>query len=69
MKNIDENYFKNDAVEISSIEQTLSSDEQILWRGKPKKKAFVWGNILSMMPIALLWLIFDGLLWFIQANK
>lgn len=60
MKEIDEKYFKNDAVELTSIEQTLAKDEQILWRGKPKKKAFVWGNILSMLPIALIWLILDA---------
>lgn len=60
MKEIDENYFKNDAVELTSIEQALAEGEQILWRGKPKKKAFVWGNILSMMPVALIWLLFDA---------
>lgn len=38
----------------------LANGEQILWEGKPNKKAFILNSILPMMPIALLWLIFDG---------
>ena len=38
----------------------LMPGEQILWKAKPKKNAFVINKILGMMPIALLWLAFDS---------
>lgn len=34
--------------------------EQILWEGKPNKKSYVLARIVKMMPIALIWLAFDG---------
>lgn len=37
----------------------LASGEAILWRGKPQKKGFVATKSLTMMPIAIVWLIFD----------
>lgn len=62
MKKIDENYFKNSKTEnhkMDSIDSILNKDEQILWKGKPKEKAFVFGSIFSMMPLAIIWLLFD----------
>lgn len=38
----------------------LASGESILWRGKPKKSAFIATKSLTMMPIAILWLCFDS---------
>ncbi len=61
MKKIDENYFKVDeGMEKHEIEDVLESDEHILWREKPNKKSFVWSRVLRMLPIALIWLLFDG---------
>lgn len=63
MKKIDENFFKNNtggSGEIKTIDEIVGNDEQILWRGKPKKSAFILGNALSMFPIVLIWLLFDG---------
>lgn len=63
MKKIDENFFKNNtggSGEIKTIDEIVGDDEQILWRGKPKKSAFILGNALSMLPIVLVWLLFDG---------
>lgn len=37
----------------------LSAGEYILWRGKPKKSAYVADKALSMLPIAVFWAIFD----------
>lgn len=37
----------------------LSSGEQILWSGKPQKKAFVVSHSLTMLPIAIIWICFD----------
>ena len=61
MKKIDENYFKNShAGEAVSMETMLGEDEQILWRGKPKKSAYLWNAFLKHFPIAFIWLLFDG---------
>ena len=37
----------------------LSAGEQILWSGKPQKKAFVVSHSLTMLPIAIIWICFD----------
>ena len=37
----------------------LAAGEHILWRGKPKKSAYIADKALSMLPIAVIWLIFD----------
>lgn len=37
----------------------LAAGEAILWRGKPKKSAFIAGRSLTMLPIAVIWLIID----------
>ena len=37
----------------------LAVGEAILWRGKPKRGAFIATKSLSMMPIALIWLVLD----------
>ncbi len=62
MSKFDENYFKitDDDKKYSEIDSVLSENEQILWRGKPKKSAYILGKILYMLPIALIWLLFDG---------
>lgn len=61
MKKIDENYFKNSSkTNITSIDEVLEKNEQVLWRGKPKKSAYILGAFLKMLPVALIWLIFDG---------
>ena len=63
MKKIDENYFKNSktiAGNPTEIKQVLNAGEQVLWQGKPKKKAYIFSSIFSMMPFALIWLLFDS---------
>lgn len=37
----------------------LAAGETILWRGKPKKSAFIASRSLTMLPIAVIWLILD----------
>lgn len=37
----------------------LSAGESILWRGKPKRGAFIATKSLTMLPIAVIWLILD----------
>ena len=45
--------------ETDSSYPMLSAGESVLWRGKPKKGAFIATKSLSMMPIAIIWLIID----------
>ena len=37
----------------------LAGGEMILWKGKPQKKGFIATKSLSLMPIAVIWLILD----------
>lgn len=37
----------------------LAAGEAILWRGKPKKSAFIASRSLTLMPLAVVWLILD----------
>ena len=62
MAKLDENYFKIEPSgrDLKTIEDVIGSDEQILWSGKPKKRAFLINAFTKMLPIALIWLLFDG---------
>lgn len=60
MAKFNEKYFNADPKDNVSIESLLSTDEQVLLRVKPNKKAFLLSRIFSMLPIALIWLAFDG---------
>ena len=51
--------FDNEFRNHTAIRPVLSSGEQILWNGKPNKKAFVASHSLTMMPIAIIWLCLD----------
>lgn len=37
----------------------LAAGETILWRGKPKKSAFIATKSLTLLPIAVIWLLLD----------
>ena len=37
----------------------LASGETVFWQGKPKKSAFITRKSLTLMPIALVWLVLD----------
>jgi hypothetical protein len=37
----------------------LAAGETILWRGKPKRSAFIATKSLTLLPIAVVWLILD----------
>lgn len=43
----------------SQYQPMLAAGEAILWKGKPKRSAFVATKSLSMLPIALIWLLLD----------
>ncbi len=62
MAKFDENYFKlsEEDKKMQDITSIVAEDEQVLWRGKPKKSAYILNKVLSMLPFALIWLLFDG---------
>lgn len=60
MGKIDENYFKTNEKDYTQIDEIIADDEKILWRGKPKKSAYVLNAFLKMLPIAIVWIVFDG---------
>lgn len=60
MGKYNEKNFATDEMRINNIDDLIDKDEEILWRGKPKKSAFIWSRILTMLPFALLWVLFDG---------
>ena len=49
MGKYNEKYFKDDGMSSNKIEDLIEADEEILWRGKPKKSAFIWSKILTML--------------------
>lgn len=60
MGKIDENYFKTSDKDYTQLDEIIDDGEKILWRGKPKKSAYVLNAFLKMLPIAIIWLAFDG---------
>ena len=60
MGKVDENYFKTSDKDYTQIDEIIDDGEKILWRGKPKKSAYVLNAFLKMLPIAIIWLAFDG---------
>ena len=49
----------HDEFTYSQHNPVLAAGETILWRGKPQKKAFIAGRSLTLMPIAIIWLLID----------
>lgn len=42
------------------ISMEIKEDEDLLWRGVPQKASFILSKSVQLLPIALLWLCFDG---------
>lgn len=58
MAKFDERYFGES--QPYDVENMLSENEQVVWRGKPNKKAFIMSQVFRMLPFAVIWLIFDS---------
>lgn len=43
--------------DVTSLESILAKDEQVIWRGKPKKSAFLFASIVKDIPNLILGLI------------
>ena len=55
-------YEKSVSFNTSSVnfENMLTQGEELIWSSKPKKSAFIINKSLTMLPIALIWLLFDS---------
>ena len=61
MYRLDEKFFNVDEeARRGDLTALLSEGEKILWRGKPKKSAYILNSVFRMLPFALIWLLFDG---------
>ena len=60
MAKFNEKNFKPSEMHVNSIDEFINDDEEILWKDKPKKSAFIWSKILNMLPIVLIWMALDG---------
>ena len=57
---IDERYFYENSMQKNNIDDVVDSNERVLWRGHPNAKSYVLAAMVKMLPIALVWMIFDG---------
>ena len=65
---IDERYFNDNSMQKNSIDEIIDPGEKVLWRSKPNSKSYVLASVVKMLPVALIWLIFDGIFIFVIAN-
>ncbi|MDE7190994.1 MAG: PH domain-containing protein [Clostridia bacterium] len=42
------------------ISMEINEDEEMLWQGAPQKASFILSKSVQLLPIALIWLCFDG---------
>ena len=42
------------------ISMEIKEDEELLWQGAPQKASFILSKSVQLLPIALVWLCFDG---------
>lgn len=61
MAKFDEKFFQGEPKKEYDIEQLLTQGEQILWRGRPNRKAYILAQVFKMLPFVLIWLCFDGM--------
>lgn len=69
MAKYNEKNFIKDETHVNQIEDLIEKDEEIIWKGKPKKSAFIWSKILHMLPFALIWGLFDGFFIYMIASN
>ena len=42
------------------LNDVLYEGETVLWQGKPDKFCYMWRSVGKLLPIAFIWLLFDG---------
>ena len=61
MKKINENFFKQDQnSKIAETSDLLLPKEEVLWKGRPKRFAYIMSKSIAIMPFAILWLLIDA---------
>lgn len=58
----------NSGHEPEFIDDLLEKEEKILWRGKPKKNAFIINKARTMFPFAIIWLLVDSIVIYAFIN-
>lgn len=53
-------YYAGQYGNYGELERMLMPDESIIWKGVPKKSAFVLNSSVKLAPFAIIWLLFDG---------
>ena len=53
------NMYMDDSFEAMGPGPALAAGEYVIWKGKPKKSAYIADKALSLLPIAVFWAIFD----------
>ena len=43
-----------------SLKDVLFDGENVLWQGKPDKFCFIWRSFGKLLPVAVIWILFDG---------
>ena len=44
-----------------NVNEVLVNGESIIWNGKPKKSAYIINKFFTMLPFAIIWLMFDSI--------
>lgn len=69
MAKYNEKYFNFDGMHDNKIEDLIEKDEQLLFKKKPKKSAFIASKIFQMLPIALIWILLDGFFIYMMISQ
>lgn len=51
----------NKNLEKINVNDILVNGESIIWNGKPKKSAYIINKFFTMLPFAIIWLMFDSI--------
>ncbi len=51
----------NNNFEKINVNDVLVNGESIIWNGKPKKSAYIINKFFTMLPFAIIWLMFDSI--------
>ena len=45
---------------LDELKDVLFERETVLWQGTPDKFCYIWRKVGKLLPIAIIWLLFDG---------
>lgn len=44
----------------NNLQDILFDGENVLWQGTPDKFCYIWRKVGKLLPVAIIWLLFDG---------